>query len=239
MGSSARAWDLIAPALGQHNNFITLDLPGHGEAKIKSSKQMHPKVLADLVVTELAQAGITKFHLVGNSLGGWICLEIASRHPDSVLSVTAVAPAGLWLVPDTKRHKLLATSRMLARATYRFSNHLLKIHSLKALGFAAVSPKWRDLPHEICVQAARAMGSATGYYDLWDGFLGTRFESEIDAHIPITILFGDSDNTLPAATCQERSLAPNHAKWVTLVESGHAPMWDQADLVIAQIRLHL
>jgi pimeloyl-ACP methyl ester carboxylesterase len=78
------------------------------------------------------------------------------------------------------------------------------------------------------------MGGASGYYKLWDAFLGNRFDKEISAEIPVTIIFGDTDYTLPAATSQEKSLAPAHAKWVNLPQSGHAPMWDQVDAVIAE-----
>jgi pimeloyl-ACP methyl ester carboxylesterase len=51
----------------------------------------------------------------------------------------------------------------------------------------------------------------------------------------VTIIFGDSDKTLPLNTSQERSLAPSHARWVVLSESGHAPMWDHPDEVIQEI----
>ena len=69
---------------------------------------------------------------------------------------------------------------------------------------------------------------------LWDAFLGNRFDKEISPNIPVTIIFGDSDNTLPANNSQEKSLAPKHSKWVVLSQSGHAPMWDQVDAVVAE-----
>ena len=78
------------------------------------------------------------------------------------------------------------------------------------------------------------MGSATGYYKLWDAFLGNRFDKEISENVPVTIIFGDTDYTLPAANSQEKSLAPKHSKWVVLPKSGHAPMWDQVDAVISE-----
>jgi pimeloyl-ACP methyl ester carboxylesterase len=75
------------------------------------------------------------------------------------------------------------------------------------------------------------MGGATGYYLLWDAFLGNRFDKQISEKIPVTIIFGDTDFTLPAENSQEKSLAPKHSRWVTLPQSGHAPMWDQVDAV--------
>ena len=41
--------------------------------------------------------GVTEMHVAGNSLGGWIALEMANVAPHQVKSVTALAPAGLWL----------------------------------------------------------------------------------------------------------------------------------------------
>ena len=84
------------------------------------------------------------------------------------------------------------------------------------------------------LKAAIAMGGASGYYKLWDAFLGNRFDKAISPNIPVTIIFGDTDYTLPAENSQEKSLAPAHAKWVNLPQSGHAPMWDQVDAVVAE-----
>lgn len=178
---------------------------------------------------------IDKAHFAGNSLGGWICLEFAAAFPERTLSVTGLAPAGLWLVPTTHRTFMGATSRFMAQNAYRFADLIMKQEWARKLGFFEVSPRWRELPHEVIVNAVVAYGSAHGYFPAWDGMLKRRFDKEISNSIPVTILFGDSDNTLPAQTSQERTLAPSHARWVTLANSGHAPMWDSAPECIAEI----
>ena len=232
LGSASTAWDLIRPDLAVDFEFITFDLPGHGDAFMLANKTMKPEILAQIVKNELNAIGIENFHLIGNSLGGWICLELASQFPNNVDSVTAVAPAGLWLKPKINRDGELAISRYLAKATYRAANLLSRFKAIRALGFKLVSPQWEKFSVKTCAQAAIAMGSASGYFTLWDAFLGNRFEKNIDSKIPVTIIFGDSDNTLPADSCQEKSLAPSHAKWIVLPQSGHAPMWDQVTEVI-------
>jgi pimeloyl-ACP methyl ester carboxylesterase len=79
------------------------------------------------------------------------------------------------------------------------------------------------------------MAKSLGYFPTWDALLGKRFDKKINNDIPVTIIFGDTDHTLPAKTCQERSLAPDHAKWVILSNTGHAPMWDSTDQVYAEV----
>lgn len=237
LGSGSSAWELIRPEITKRLDgleFITIDLPGHGKAAMKASLEMNPVKLSEIITEELMANEIEEFHLMGNSLGGWICLEMAANFPEKVKSVTGVAPAGLWLKAKTHRNGELAISRYLARATYRFANQIAKVRALRAIGFKLVSPQWEKFSPKTCADAAIAMGSASGYYLLWDAFLGNRFDKEISANIPVTILFGDTDYTLPADSCQERSLAPTHADWIILPQSGHAPMWDSVDAVVEQ-----
>ena len=76
------------------------------------------------------------------------------------------------------------------------------------------------------------MGTSPGYYPAWDALLSLRFDKDISSKIPVTIIFGDTDNTLPAKTSQEKSLAPAHAQWIRLEQAGHAPMWDHANEIV-------
>jgi pimeloyl-ACP methyl ester carboxylesterase len=235
MGSGSTAWKMITPALSEKFQLITFDLPGHGKSPLDPNRAMDPCSLAELILAELDSLGITKAHFAGNSLGGWIALEIAAAFPNRTLTVTGLAPAGLWLVPTTHRSFLGASSRFMAQSTYKYADQLMKQEWARKLGFFEVSPRWRELPHETIVDAVVAYGSSSGYFPAWDGMLKRRFDKEISPEIPVTIIFGDSDNTLPAQTSQERTLAPAHARWVTLSQSGHAPMWDSPQECIAEI----
>jgi pimeloyl-ACP methyl ester carboxylesterase len=103
------------------------------------------------------------------------------------------------------------------------------------MGFEAVSPRWREFSTELCLDATLAMANSPGYFPAWDGMLKKRFDSKIGSSIPVTIIFGDADNTLPETTCQERTKAPAHAQWKIISECGHAPMWDHPQEVAAEI----
>ena len=237
MGSASTTWRPLIPHLIHDFEVITLDLPGHGHTPLDRNQAMDPTSLAQLVLRTLTSEGIDQAHLVGNSLGGWIALEAAALQPDRVLSLTALAPAGLWLTPYTSRIPGSAPTRALARTSVALAPTLLKREWARKIGFGAVSPKWRELDFQTCLDATIAMGTSTGYFPAWDALLLKRFDKPISSNVPLTVIFGDSDNTLPVRTCQERSLAPAHAKWVVLSECGHAPMWDQPQQVADEIRL--
>ena len=235
MGSAATAWKPIIPELKRHYTLITLDLPGHGKTPMSISQAMDPRSLGDAVCETMTSLGIEKFHLCGNSLGGWVALEIAATHSGRVLSVTGLAPAGLWLAPYTARYPGTALLRALARTTNALSPFALRFEWARKLGFASVSPLWQNLSYEICLDATNAMQTSTGYFPAWDAMLKKRFDSPIPHSIPITIVFGDSDNTLPAASCQERSVVRAHSKWSFIEHTGRAPMCDHTTTVTRHI----
>ena len=233
MGSAATAWKLIIPELRKTNLAITVDLPGHGKSPMNFAQPMDPKSLAELVFRNMDELGIDKFHVVGNSLGGWIALEMAALKPERIKSLLGVAPAGLWLTPFTSRTS--ARTRVLSRLVNPIAPFTVHFESLRKLGFESVSPLWRNFSHQTCLDATRAMANAAGYYPAWDAMLKKRFNGKIPTTVPTTIIFGDADNSLPAQSCQERSLAPAHAKWIIFSECGHAPMWDHPEEVLIEI----
>ena len=235
MGSAATAWKPIIGDLKNKFKVVTVDLPGHGRTAFSPVQPMDPTSLAQLVIKNLNSLGIDKFHLVGNSLGGWICLEIAASNPEIVKSITALAPAGLWLTPFTSRYPGEVALRFMASGVEKVAPSALNYTWAKKMGFETVSPRWRELSYELCLDATTAMANSTGYFPAWDALLGKRFDRQITSSIPITIIFGDSDHTLPQKTCQERSLAPTHAKWVVLPQTGHVPMWDSPNEVLSEI----
>ncbi|MBF8252715.1 MAG: putative pimeloyl-ACP methyl ester carboxylesterase [Actinobacteria bacterium] len=236
LGSAATTFKPILAELSKKFRVISVDLPGHGQSPYSKSQAMDPASLgAAIFETVKSEHGIEKFHVVGNSLGGWIALEMAASRPEQILTVTGLAPAGLWLVPATGRLPSEARSYYLAKSLKPFIKIGLKSKLLRKIGFARVSPKWQELSYETCFDASIAVVNCRSYFPTWDGMIGRRFDAKIPESVHVTILFGDSDNTLPAEHSQERSLSPSHSMWLTIENCGHAPMWDHPDLVLKAV----
>ena len=60
---------------------VTIDLPGHGHTPMSHEQPMDPKALAIAVFETMNELGFDTFDVVGNSLGGWIALEMAAMKP--------------------------------------------------------------------------------------------------------------------------------------------------------------
>lgn len=237
LGSAATAFKLIIPELSKSFRVITVDLPGHGRSRYSKGQPMQPKALGEEIFETVKNLyGVESFHVAGNSLGGWIALEMAAAHPERILSLTGLAPAGLWLKPASGRTPSEAWSYYLAKSIRAFLQVGLRSQGLRKIGFERVSPQWQELSYETCFDASYAMAICSGYFPAWDGMLTRRFEASIPSSVTVTIIFGDADNTLPYPGSQEKSLAPAHCNWVVLDSCGHAPMWDQPSLVVDLIQ---
>src|SRR5262245_43055610 len=94
IGHTWRGWRPMLPPLEQRCDVLAVDLPGCGRSEpFPAGIDSTPEALADAVEDEMARAGFDRAHIAGNSLGGWIALELARRGRAD--TVTAISPAGL------------------------------------------------------------------------------------------------------------------------------------------------
>ena len=83
LGSAGTIWKSLIPRLSEHFTVYPIDLPGHGVAPLDEGEEYDPRSLAHAIVQEMNTThGVTQMHVAGNSLGGWIALEMGSVAPD-------------------------------------------------------------------------------------------------------------------------------------------------------------
>ncbi|MEA2436741.1 MAG: hypothetical protein QOF65_1297, partial [Thermoleophilaceae bacterium] len=88
-----RAWELVLPALERQHDILAPTLAGHaGGPRIEG--EVSDTTLADAVEHAMDKAGFEIAHIVGNSLGGLVALQLAER--GRAETVVALAPAGGW-----------------------------------------------------------------------------------------------------------------------------------------------
>lgn len=224
LGSARSAWAPVVGGLAEQHHVVALDLPGHGASRpLADGEPADPRALAARVAEALAEAGIDRPHLVGNSLGGWVGLELAAD--GLVASLTGLAPAGLRLHPG-RPNRWLSVNRRLARWTAPVAGPLLGSATVRRLTLASGSADPARLDAGVARAAASAMSTSTGYEQALAGTTGRRFDRAAQVEVPVTVVFGDDDRILPAPQNQVREAAPAHTRWVVVRRCGHAPMWD-------------
>jgi pimeloyl-ACP methyl ester carboxylesterase len=95
LGADRHVWAPIVERLAHERELVTVDLPGFGESPPLRDETPTARALAGAVASLLASLEIERPHVTGNSLGGWVALELGLR--GVTRSTSAIAPAGLWL----------------------------------------------------------------------------------------------------------------------------------------------
>lgn len=235
IGSRWEVWQPVLDALAARHDVISVDLPGFG-ATPAPPKGTAPGIptFADAMERFFAALGLSRPHVAGNSMGGWIALELARR--GQVASATGISPAGfhkgldrVYVVPT------LTALRLTAQATRGLAPTLLKSAEGRKAAFSMlVAHPERMTPAE-AVGGSQGLADATWFWpNLWELPQNT-FPDAPDIDVPVTIAWGDKDHLLfprQAATALAKIPA---AKFVALPDCGHVPMYDNPQLVAETI----
>lgn len=97
LGGTKASFLTTIAALSGERKVIAMDLPGFGDSEKPLGADYDAPYFAEAVVGLLDGLGIEKAHLVGNSMGGRVAIEVGLLHPDRVRSLVLLAPALAWL----------------------------------------------------------------------------------------------------------------------------------------------
>jgi 2-hydroxymuconate-semialdehyde hydrolase len=89
-GDHAGTWFRIVPALIKRYTLVIPDLAGHGESAPRTGAIQTSEMVSGLEAVVASQVQGRPMTLVGNSLGGWMAMVLASRHADTVVRVIPV-----------------------------------------------------------------------------------------------------------------------------------------------------
>jgi pimeloyl-ACP methyl ester carboxylesterase len=233
---SAGAWRRVVPLLRDDFAVSTPTALGHCGGRPATSRPARIADVVDDAERILDEIGLDRPHLAGNSMGGWVALELARR--GRAATVCALSPAGTW-DPTSDEHR--RTRRVIggARTDTRRSHRILPL----ALRVPAV--------RAFALRATAVRGAAVSRQDVLD-LVGDLLACDVaedllttDEHLPlldpapcpITIAWSGEDRLLTPAVngALARQLVPG-ARFITLPDVGHVPMLDDPALVADTIR---
>lgn len=84
LGDTSATWDAVVPALAEHHEVTRWDLRGHGRSATPAGPAAYSRDLAVADLLRVVDGATPPVTLVGHSLGGYLSLIVALRHPDLV-----------------------------------------------------------------------------------------------------------------------------------------------------------
>ncbi|HLY98516.1 MAG TPA: alpha/beta hydrolase [Candidatus Angelobacter sp.] len=94
-GAESGNWNRMAKRLTRHYRVIAPDLPGWGRStRLEDGSYGYP-VQVERIHRLVQELGLTRFHLMGHSMGGGIAARYAAKYPDEVMTLGLMAAHGL------------------------------------------------------------------------------------------------------------------------------------------------
>lgn len=234
-----RIWEPLFPALEHYHDVVAITQPGHrGGPPVGRDEPVSIALLADGLERTLDDLGIGTAHIVGNSLGGWLSLELARR--GRARSVVGLSPAGGW----GEAQDLARTAGMIRRGLRAGSlgapllrGPLLAPQVRQALLRDTMARGDRMPAGKMLQMIEDAMGCTIKGRFMAAAQRDGGFHGDMSAvTCPIRIAWGQNDRLIPADQHGRPLLdrVPS-AEFVVMPGVGHVPMYDDPLLVTATI----
>lgn len=217
-------WTRFARYYTEHYRVIIPDLPGFGDSsRIESASYSIPSQ-TERVHAFMQALGVSQFHLVGNSMGGYIGAYYAAQYPDQVLTLGLFDAAGVEAPNQTRFMKELFAGNNLMlpkdRDDFQRVLHLVMqdppyIPSFVREVLADKAVKYRDFNRKVFAELKEQQLDLAPYLP------------KIKA--PTLLLWGEQDQIIDTSSIAvfQRYLTASKTTVSILPQVGHLPMLEQ------------
>jgi len=210
IGASAAIWAGWWPALVDAYRVVTFDMRGYGRSHVPSAEaRWSLDLLIDDVFAVADAAGLRRFHLVGESIGGTVALAAAARRPERIATLTVSNGAHLGAsIQGVKawREQLAAGPRTWSDKFLQDRFHPGALSPERWAWFAEQQEKW----------PAHSVLNALGV------LVGTDLTAELAGiRCPVLLLHPDGSPFIPVPVMAELHRLLPHSRLNVLAHSRH------------------
>jgi 2-hydroxymuconate-semialdehyde hydrolase len=220
--SAAVNWWKNLPVVAKEYRALALDLLGFGHTVVPEGTDYGVHAWVDHVLRWADTLGLAQFWLVGNSLGGWVALQLAINHPERVLGIISMGTGGgerSTPVPTRKTiEELSADSMRRTLSAFVRDTTLVTDQLVEARLRLAAAPGARE--RYAAVVEARERDRATASLD------PERLKS---LAIPVLLVHGREDKVIPPSRSVDLHHLIPHSDLLMLANCGHWSQVERAD----------
>jgi pimeloyl-ACP methyl ester carboxylesterase len=224
-----RTWELVLERLEAHHDVLAPTLSGHAGGPLLNGT-LDDTTIVDNLERAMDEAGFETAHIVGNSLGGYVALQLAAR--GRARSVVAMAPAGGWAAGDDSYRATLehfVTAQELLKAAAPHADTIVSTPEGRRAATQFITVNYEHIPPELIAHQIRGAAACEAALALIDFALEHGYDLDAAAvTCPVRIVWGSEDRLLlwPASAERYRSDWLPNADWVELRNVGHSPQLD-------------
>ncbi|MCD0448918.1 4-carboxymuconolactone decarboxylase [Actinocorallia sp. API 0066] len=223
LGTSTHVWDAVLDQLTREHRVLRFDLPGHGETPAFPVASVG--ALAEHVLAAATDAGFTRFHYAGISLGGAIGVHLALLAPERLSSLALICSSARFGEPAAWRERAAD----------------VRAHGTGVMPPVAATRWFAGEPGPLGERLLTDLAEvdAEGYAACCDALAAYDVRAHLDrVAAPTLVLAGRADPATPPAHARE--LADGvPAALVELPGAAHLAPVDRPDAVAAALLAHL
>lgn len=221
-GDQAGTWARVVPALVKHHTLVIPDLAGHGDSAPALGPIETSAVFAGLEAVLASQVQGRKATVVGNSLGAWMAMLLAQRHPEWVGRVVAVN--GGPLKGSSSSVRMLPQNRQEARET---------MAQLRDPGSPAIPEHvLDDMVRQINGSPLARFAATWPTMDAW-----ILSEEQLRTlQVPVRLVWGTSDQLMPLDYAQKMQAALPDVQLIRIERCGHIPQQEAPERFLEALR---
>ena len=208
-------WQDFANKLTLNYRVILIDLPGHGESD-NAGKTNTMELMAETVRFVLKELKISKVHLLGHSMGGYVSLAFAEMYPDLLNSLIIFHSTGN---SDTSE-KIKNRNREIELVQQGKKEIIINTN----IPFAFGSKNVEKLNSEISriIRFAKKQ-SDKGIIASIEGMKSRKDRKHVlkEIDVPVLFIYGKHDNYIPFDTIAIQTELPKKTYLSVLENSGH------------------
>jgi pimeloyl-ACP methyl ester carboxylesterase len=229
IGSHRHMWAPVLPLLEPRYDVHALDMPGFGD-RPPLSDEPSPQRLAQAIAEIMDERDLETAHVAGNSLGGWVALELAKL--GRTRSVCALSPAGFWEGWERAFMRVsLVNARTLTKALLPVAEPVNAKPAVRKALYGQFFEHGERLSHAEAVASARNLGTCPGWNATLKAMAPRTFEGGDQVPAPVTIAWGEHDKLLLRRQAARAKAALPQARHIVLTGCGHVPTYDDPAMV--------
>lgn len=201
LSGSTRWWARNVPDLARRHRVYLVNLPGFGTLPRPGRRFVLAEATSWLLAW-MEAVGLSGAHLVGHSMGGYLCLKLAARRPDVARKLVLVDPAGI-------------------------PSHRTMLGHLGPLLLTARHARPAFLP--VLVRDALCAGPLTLLKTARDLLAEDVREDLHRVAAPTLLVWGDGDPLIPPSTGDVMRAEIPDSRLLIIDRAGHNPMFDRPE----------
>jgi pimeloyl-ACP methyl ester carboxylesterase len=227
-GGSSRTWDPVVNSLKTDFRCVAYDHRGWGESdKPETGYSVHE--LAEDAEALIQALGLTRYVLVGHSMGGKVAQLLAAKRPVGLEALILVAPAPPtpMNVPEAQRKQMIQAYQHREAVEFLIQNVLTSV---------ALPDQIRQQIIEDTLKGGMAAKLAWPEKGMLEDISG----AVPDISVPTLVLAGENDQ-VEKIDSLERALLPNipTARMTVIPETGHLSPLEVPERIASEIRAFL